>query len=51
MTVAHVAGIPVEELLPLLPAAGALFAVGWLQVRSLARGRGRSGPGPGPPAR
>jgi len=35
MTLAHIAGIPFEELLSLAPAAGAF----WLALRVRARGR------------
>ena len=40
MTFAHVGGLPVEELLPLVPGAGAalLMARGWVSLR-LRRGR------------
>lgn len=36
MTFAHVAGIPLEELLALAPAAGAI----WIALQARAHGRG-----------
>ena len=40
MTLAHVAGLPLEELLSLVPAAGAL----WLALRSRDHVRGGASP-------
>lgn len=40
MTLAHVAGVPLEELLSLAPAAGAL----WLALRARAHGRAGTSP-------
>jgi hypothetical protein len=49
--IAHVAGLPVEELLPLIPAAGALLAVCVVYLRSFTQGRSRTDPGSAPSGR
>jgi hypothetical protein len=41
MILAHVAGVPLEELLSLVPAAGAA----WLGLRARVLGRGAAGSG------
>ena len=38
--IAHLAGVPLEELLA-APGAGALLASAWIMVRARARGSGR----------